>query len=128
MLGLTLVVNACSNAAFKGVTGDRSRDDSAPPANDGDATGNNPTPRDNPPLPIPSSPPANENPNTQNPGPVVCDPLGLSLSSLYQIHDESCHQNDTGDSGSDDDDDNDDENDEPGQNDPGQNNPGQNNY
>lgn len=120
MLGLLLTLNACSNATFKGVKGDKSRDDSAPPANNEDATGNSPTPDQNGPIPIPPTP-SSENPNTQNPGTVPCDPMALTLSSLYHLHDDQCHNHDTDDSGTDMDDDMDDD-DEPGQNNPGQNN------
>jgi hypothetical protein len=128
MLGLTLIVNACSNASFKGMTGGKSRDDSAPSTNTEDSTKGNPPAPGNGPVPIPNTPPGQENPNTQNPAP--CEMLNLSLASLYQLHDDHCHQTDTGDStnipddtdenNSGDDDDMDDD-DEPGQNNPGQN-------
>jgi hypothetical protein len=124
---LGLFINlACSNASFKGISGDRSRDDSAPPAQNEDATPNSPPAPAPGPIPIPPGP-SSETPQTQNPGPVPCDPLGLTLWSLYHLNDDPCHENDTGDSGSDDDMD-DDDSDEPGQNDPGQNDPTQNNY
>jgi hypothetical protein len=130
ILGLSLIVNACSNASFKGISGGKSRDDSAPQTNTEDGTKGNPPVPDNGPLPIPPTPPGAENPNTQNPGP--CESINLSLASLYQLHDDQCHQNDTGDSGSlpdddtdennsGDDDDMDDDSDDPGQNNPGQN-------
>lgn len=126
MLGLLFIVSACSNATFKGVTGGKARNDSAPPANNEDATGSNPTPEQNPPLPIPTTP-GSENPNTQNPGTVPCDPMAISLSSLYQLNADPCHNHDTDDSGSGPDDDTDDDMDDD-TDEPGQNNPGQNNY
>ncbi|HET9238036.1 MAG TPA: hypothetical protein VFO10_12330 [Oligoflexus sp.] len=120
ILGLSLSVNACSNASFKGMSGGKSRNDSAPPeTNTEDVTKGNPPVPDQGPQPIPPAPPGAENPNTQNPGP--CESMNLSLASLYHLHDEQCHQTDTGDSGEDDDDMDDDDSDNPGQNNPGQN-------
>ncbi len=125
MIGLLVIVSACSNATFKGVTGGNARNDSAPPANNEDATGSNPSTDQTPPSPVPT--PGSENPNSQNPGTVPCDPMAISLSSLYQLNADPCHNHDTDDSGSDsddgddDDDDMDDDTDEPGQNNPGQN-------
>lgn len=129
MLGLLYIISACSNATFKGVTGSKARNDSAPPANTEDANpGGNPN-TDNPPVPIPPGP-GSENPNTQNPGQVPCDPMAaVSLSSLYQMNADPCHNHDPDDNGSDpDDDDDDDDMDDDDDDDPGQNNPGQNNY
>lgn len=122
ILGLSLIVNACSNASFKGMSGGKSRDDSAPQTNTEDGTKGNPAVPDNGPLPIPPSPPGAENPNTQDPGP--CETMNLSLASLYQLHDDPCHQTDTKDSGSPPDDTDMDDEDDPDN--PGQNNPGQN--
>jgi hypothetical protein len=127
IIGLVLSLNACSNATFKGVKGDTSRDET-PPVKDEEA---NPNP---PPTGSPNKPPTDD-PNTQNPtpDPGPCDVLTLlDLTSLYQLQNDVCNPGDPNDDPEDPDDDpedpDDDPDDDPGQNDddPAQNDPGQN--
>lgn len=123
ILAIALIVNACSSASFKGITGGKSRDNSAPTNNTEDNTKGNPPAPSNDPVPIPQTPRDQEDPHVQNPAP--CQMLILSLANLYQLHDDNCQQTDNGDSGKipDDTDENNsgDDSDEPGQNNPGQN-------
>ncbi|WP_141734846.1 hypothetical protein [Oligoflexus tunisiensis] len=132
IVGLVIILNACSNATFKGVKGDSSRDET-PPVNNEEANPIPPT--DKPNTPDPNT----DDPNTQNPGPEPgpCDPLTLlDLDSLYQLKDDVCNPDDPEDDDDDedpdddpdddpeddpDDDPEDDPDDDPGQNEPGQN-------